>query len=537
MELLRSMCRAAVPALFVSVSLGARGAGMVEGVVVNSVTRAGLNGVTVELTAQGADNAAYRVTTDSMGRFGIANVAEGKYLATYELDGFTGPDDDPADRAFQVMATVNPVRLRQELVPLAELGGRVLDSEGVPLEKAAVECLEAHSGQVRMVAVTDSDGRFSIERLPPGRYLLRAAPSSNFYAAYVARAKSREESEKQTDVNPNRKLWPATYYPHAIDRLLASAITVRGGEDMQGYEIRLQQTSAFRIQGAVLDERGSAAGGVRVKLKSADSVDWMLDAPPYAQTTTRDDGSFEFPTVGPGHWRLIAQMKNPAGELMGFASLAVTRNDLEDVRLSLTAPFTLTAIVEGLPPDVAERKVPRQIRLIPVDGPVEQEVYSSGRTTGGIQARVFPGRYRFSVGGPAGYYLDAILMGDRDVTADEVDMTASSPAVRLIYRADGGRLQGTVKNGGGTNVALFPQNPALLFENLHLRVARCDDDGRFEIGGIRPGDYYAIAVDRVEWDAFESPAFTAALANNAARVRVEAGAAVTVELRGQPWPE
>jgi hypothetical protein len=263
----------------------------------------------------------------------------------------------------------------------------------------------------------------------------------------------------------------------------------------------------------------------------------MMEAPPYAQTTTRDDGGFEFPTVGPGHWRLIAEMTSPVSDWKGFASMVVSGHDVEDVRVPLMLPFTLNATVEGLPPDLAERTASRQIRLIPVDGAVEQEVYARGRKEGGVQARAYPGRYRFAVGSPVGYYLDAILMGDRDVMAEEVEVSASSPAVRLLYRSDGGRLHGTVENGAWTNVVLFPQNPALLFYNLQLRLAQCDGEGRFEIAGIRPGDYYAIAVDRVEWSAFESPAFTAAIARDAARVRVEAGVAATVELRGQPWPE
>ncbi|HXB68755.1 MAG TPA: carboxypeptidase-like regulatory domain-containing protein [Candidatus Acidoferrales bacterium] len=547
--------RVTVLALSLAVHNSAQSGGTVEGVVVNSVTRAGLAGVTVELTAQGEDDAAYRTTTDSGGTFRVTNVAGARYLASYELAGFTSPDDDPADRPFHVIASPGPVRLRQELVPLAVLSGRVLDSDAMPVDKVAVECVEVHSGWARMVVTTNMDGRFKFSGVTPGAYLLRAAPGSNFYAAYVARVKSREEWEKQTGVNPNRKLWPPTYYPHTIDRLLASAITVRGGEDMQDYEIFLQQTASFRVRGVVLDERGRAAGGARVMLKSADSVDWAVNAPPYAQTTARDDGRFEFPTVGPGRWRLIAdwsligQVKNPAGDLMGFASAVVTGHDLEEVPVRLTAPFTLTATMEGLhfapqpgpqsaPQSAqAEEQRPRQIRLIPVDGPVEQEVYSVPRKEDRVQAQIYPGRYRFSVGSPTGYYLDAILMGERNVMAEEVEMSASSPPVRLIYRSDGGHLHGTVENGAWANVVLFPQNPALLFENLHLHSSQCDSEGRFEIAGIRPGDYYAVAVDRVDWSAFANPAFAAGIARTAVRVRVDPGVAATLDLRPQPWPE
>jgi hypothetical protein len=70
----------------------------------------------VELTAQGSDDAAYHTTTDSGGAY-------------------------PADRPFHVIAAAGTVRLRQELAPLAELSGRVLESDARAVEKAAVECL------------------------------------------------------------------------------------------------------------------------------------------------------------------------------------------------------------------------------------------------------------------------------------------------------------------------------------------------------------------------------------------------------------
>jgi 5-hydroxyisourate hydrolase-like protein (transthyretin family) len=55
----------------------------VDGHVVNSVTGAGIAGITVSLMRQ--EHIAYSATTDGQGRFRVEDVNEGAYTATYRL--------------------------------------------------------------------------------------------------------------------------------------------------------------------------------------------------------------------------------------------------------------------------------------------------------------------------------------------------------------------------------------------------------------------------------------------------------------------
>src|ERR1700736_871781 len=65
--------------------------GIVEGSVVNSTTRAGIEGVVVTLA--GSD-AIYKATTDASGAFHIADIQEGDYTPIFAKREFMSP---PAD--------------------------------------------------------------------------------------------------------------------------------------------------------------------------------------------------------------------------------------------------------------------------------------------------------------------------------------------------------------------------------------------------------------------------------------------------------
>jgi hypothetical protein len=62
-----------------------------------------------------------------------------------------------------------------------------------------------------------------------------------------------------------------------------------------------------------------------------------------------------------------------------------------------------------------------------------------------------------------------------------------------VFRADGGTVSGTVENcRTGGRVTLIPVEQNLWKPSP--RVGLCDAVGHFTIAGVRPGDYYAVAV-------------------------------------------
>ena len=88
-----------------------------------------------------------------------------------------------------------------------------------------------------------------------------------------------------------------------------------------------------------------------------------------------------------------------------------------------------------------------------------------------------------------GYYLDSIMLGDRDVLGKEVLVTEGMPPFRIVYKPNSAGIRGKVEDCGGASVLLLPQQEDLWnFRFLH-QVA-CDRGGRFEVAGLRPGPWY-----------------------------------------------
>jgi hypothetical protein len=136
-----------------------------------------------------------------------------------------------------------------------------------------------------------------------------------------------------------------------------------------------------------------------------------------------------------------------------------------------------------------------------------------------------PGRYAVIPNGrpPDDLYLAAVLLGGRDVFGQEI--TLLGPAeLKIVYKSGAGSVRGSVKNGAGVFVYLVPQVQG------SADIAYSDDvraNGSFALSGVPPGDYYAGAFGQIDR---ANPEFGAALRASGARVHVEAGSVVTLDL-------
>jgi len=403
----------------------------VEGAVVNSVTGAGMAGVTVEMSVSAPPALKYRTQTDSAGEFRFLEVAPGEHSLSYEKDGFDSKDGE--DNPMVRVPSRGSVQVRQELDPLTSLYGKVFDEENHPLKRIMVELLTGR-GQVRGHVSTDDAGAFEMRNLHPGVYLLRATPNRVGWNGGVSVKENIAASESAA--RETRTLVTPTYYPGVTSLAEAAAIRVNGEREAVGCDIRVQSLTKFAIRGRLLSPSGDPMANTTVWLKSPDSGYFFEGATPDAQVITGRDGNFEFATVTPGQWHLIAEAyESPLSSvrMRGFASVRLMRTDLEDVTIRLSKPFNLDVAVEGLP--AADPRRGPFVHLSPVDGPLEQEAQSGGPKNGKIQVDgVYPGRYRFLGYTWPGYYLDSILLGERDVLGKEVELMEGASRILLCDR-------------------------------------------------------------------------------------------------------
>jgi len=486
----------------------------VQGVVLNHVTHQGISGVSVTLD-RGTAGLSYRGVTGSDGAFAITNVEPGDYLPVFEKRGLSVVD--APDKPMHFDAASSPIHLHAEMVGWTRISGRVLDAQDHPVSKVHVTLIPIREGRTSSgtSATTDDSGAYIIATQSGMYRLMAAAPAGGSMGAGNA-------------------AWAPTYYPAVIDPQSAQRITIAGGTDLSGYDIRMQSTARFKIRGTVLDTRGTPLPGVPVKLVLPPAVWWDRDE---AGATSGEGGIFEFPAVRPGDWRVTAEVESGESTLFGFAAVQVSAADVSGVRVRLSEPFAVSGKVEGAKDhnsgDLCESP---GVSLISTE--VDHETSSEVQDNGSLRIpEVYPGRYRVEVCGvSSGSYLASVLLGGQDVLGREFTLDAGA-MLRVVFKSDGGAVRGTVEQGDGRTVALIPADDALL-DPMFVVTVTAGEGGRFEIDNVRPGDYRAIAFDHVgDMAALSDPAFVRDLASWVTAVKVEREQAAAVSLKVVRWPE
>jgi len=240
---------------------------------------------------------------------------------------------------------------------------------------------------------------------------------------------------------------------------------------------------------------------------------------------SNDDGTFEFPPVLEGDWSVRAVLRSEdRSARSGAAEVRVSKNDIENLEIHLTQPFEIEVTADwGDPPPAAVP--PIRTEILPLDGP--QGGALSAEPGKPQRLKGFAGRYFIGPGFSLtpGYYAAAAMLNNRDVLGQVVEI-AGPASLRMIYKAGGGSVRGTVEHGADVTVVLMADDTPAARLGF---TARCDAEGGFAIRDVPPGSYTVGAVQ--EFTMVASPEFQNLFRANGKRVTVEAGASAQVELK------
>ena len=494
----------------------AQDTGSVEVRVLSSTTHNPIAGAAVTLGA-------HHGVTDISGGFGFTGLATGDVTVSAEASGFF--KNEAKGRVNSTAA----LHLDILLTPTSSISGRVLDDEGKPVPGVQIEVTEGIRGTgttwtVRGTA-TDGEGRYIVDPIRPGTYVVMARPNPRILGGLNSRPLRIRSLPPPKPADGQNRTWVTTYYPSTHERDQAGKLVLRGGTHLTGCDIRLLAPSVYAIRGTVYDDRGALTDAT-VKLISNESMEV-----PETQVQARD-GFFELPDVPAGDWNLSAEAERDGLKLRGTYAATVAHHDLVAVNMRLIGPFALPVSIE---PDPAKDNL-ISLELYPADGPANGAAYS--KTAGGLQfPAVYPGRYKVNVyGAIPGHYLDAIYLGDQPVLGKEVTITSGIAPVRVVFHPNSAGVRGRVENCGGGSVLLLPADEGL-WDFRFIRQTPCDAAGNFEIGGLRPGDYYAAAFDHISPTGLDDLATLRRLANAAARIQVDGGRTSILDLKLLGWPE
>jgi protocatechuate 3,4-dioxygenase beta subunit len=480
---------------------GIAAAQTVSGTVADGTTHEPLAGVSVQFLNTRASGS-HAAKTDSAGAFRVA-MPPGDYTVVTIQPGFEVPD--VGTLRVHVEDGRDPAALEILLLRHPKLSGRVLDPERRPVAGIPVTVIPFR-GVNLAPAVTDKSGRFQFDAVSSGEYALLANPLE---------AGVREFSP--------------TYFPNSGDRWGGERIVAKAGADLSGYDIVLRGGPFFKVNGRVLDDGGRPAAGTTVTITAGDVV--------YGSAKTGSEGVFGIEHVPAVDGQIRAEWKRGSVELRGFGPVAVARHDVENIVLRLSPPVQVSGTVE-LDGETTSPSSGFFVNLAPVQG--------SGKHVTGITSDsgfrfddAYPGRYvLFAIppGGPRAYEEGALL-GDRDITMQEFEVTPGMLPLRVILRTGGGSVTATVEDPNSTGaVVLVPQEPRLRCQPF-LVQASARRAGTWSFANVRPGDYYALAISgRLRLTDFSDPAYFAPLLSKAEAVHVERGGTASVTLKWAQLP-
>jgi hypothetical protein len=451
-----------------------------SGTVTNSVTGEPIAHTHIRLDAY--PNAFGAITTVD-GHFSMNAVPPGTYTLFAERRGFQTMAVPASNKHLELKSDERIKDLVVQLVPDAVISGRVLDSNGAPLDN--IRLLVISAGQTQYAA-TDDRGEFRIGGLGQGRYLLKAM---SFFQGMPP--------EIRTDGTAEINYAP-TYYPSATMPRSAVPVQTRAGQETAGVDIKMAPSPVLHVSGIVSNMPAGPWQNVVVS---------MPDGPIQNQFRVGPEMRFTIWGVPPGQHQLFAQYQDSTGKQLrsSSAEINVTNASIEGLGLVLSQPFELAGIteVEG-GASFASLKIRPLLELRPL-GSVEhtgQNEIIGFDGTFKIQ-EVFPGRYYILARHlPSSFYVRSARVGTVESHGSVLDLRGMQGKgdLTVVLGANAAEISGIVRGPkgsvGGVHVAMFFDNE---YGSDLFDLALSGADGAYSFHGVPPGKYRLLAWDAPSW--------------------------------------
>jgi 5-hydroxyisourate hydrolase-like protein (transthyretin family) len=329
-----------------------------------------------------------------------------------------------------------------------------------------------------------------------------------------------------------------TYFPGVSDPAQAGVLEIAAGQEMRGMDFRLLKVPTVRIRGRVLNTVAGRPGrGVSVSINSRG----MFFMQRGFNQVNSEDGTFELRGVTPGSYLLNAYWSDGDQTYWASQPLEVGNANIEGLELVLArgleirGRFRLESEAEGALPDL-------RVGLRPAEN---APMFGPGATGGKVEAggsftirNVNPGTYRLWIyGGSDEFYVKAARAGDADVLASGLTIAPGQSGLELEVVAGpaSGSVQGTVTDEqgqavSGIQVCLIPDSSRRSQSQL-FKIAATDQNGRFLLRGVAPGEYKLFAWEDLEPGAQQDPDFLKPHEDKGKSVTVREGTAENVALK------
>jgi hypothetical protein len=339
-----------------------------------------------------------------------------------------------------------------------------------------------------------------------------------------------------------------TFHPSARSDYEAQRIRLTA-QDVTGIDIALQRLRRLKLSGIVLDSQGATAS-TNLLLVRIRGLAMFSDLP----LRTDDQGRFELHHLEPGEYRLLVG----GGLAPGLVSVN-GRTEFADIPLTVAADMADVMVVTqpgiGLAGQLVFAEGP------PASPPKMRIAFRRPETSPGASREIvatMDDEFRFygsDVFGtqlvrvtelPAGWAVKAVTLAGIDITdVPTVFKQEDHGQLQVVLSSKASTLEGTIR-GEGTSppgeatVYVFGEDRSgWRMASPRTHKSDASENGKFSVGGLAAGRYYAIAVAREGFRPAANPgeSFFDLLSKEATPFAIGDDERRTLELPLWRWPE
>jgi 5-hydroxyisourate hydrolase-like protein (transthyretin family) len=528
-----------------------------EGQVLNALGGTPLRKATITMNRQNSGPMApgsrsnYSATSDISGRFIITGIEPGTYRLSAGHTGFLdmaynarrpGGNNGTALDLGRAQRMTNVVF---KLTPHGVVSGKITDEDGDPLQGVQVQIMRLvyNQGKKQLQqtsnTATNDLGEYRIAGVIPGKYFLSAAyrrPSVVLYGmdgvAGVADPPVQED-------------YVMTFFPGATDISAAAPIEMGPGDQVQGINIRLTKIHTVQVKGRVVNNTQTApplsAGRnvinmvVQVHLQPRSALNPTGMNP---NTLVKPDGTFEFPSVPPGAYNLVAVTNQGNKSHAIRQALDVGNSNIEGIGLTINPGAMVSGHVR-FDGDAPQPLPTLTVRLTPRDSMPGVSAPPPARVDADGSFRlddVNPDHYDVTINQPPGFYLKSMRSGSTDAMIYGLDLGNGAGSLDILLGTNPPQVSGSVLNSAtqqpapAVTVVLIPQEKERQGQGFFYSSTSSDQYGNFSFNRVIPGEYRIYAWEDVQTGLWYDPEFMKTYEGKGESASAKEGSPVNVKL-------